>query len=75
MKPSGVATMMVMKIKQVQEKCGFVYLHTIGLEVPILGETRTGHTNYLTRALAFITEAKRLINQKVHKIIYFLFSV
>ncbi|HHU74162.1 MAG TPA: GNAT family N-acetyltransferase [Clostridiales bacterium] len=38
------------KSKRVQEKCGFVYLHTIeGLEVPLLGETRTGHTNYLTK--------------------------
>ena len=38
------------KSRRVQEKCGFVYQHTAhGLEVPLLGEIRTGHTSLLTR--------------------------
>ena len=36
--------------KRVQEKLGFRYYHTTeGLEVPLLGETRTGVENLLTR--------------------------
>ena len=36
------------KSKRVQEKLGFVYQHTTeGLELPLLGETRTGHTMML----------------------------
>ena len=39
-----------MKSKRVQEKCGFVYHHTTeGLEVELMGETRTGHANLLTK--------------------------
>lgn len=38
------------KSRRVQEKCGFVYQHTAhSLEVPLLGEIRTGHTSLLTR--------------------------
>ena len=38
------------KSRRVQEKCGFVYHHTAhDLEVPLLGEIRTGHTSLLTR--------------------------
>lgn len=38
------------KSRRVQEKLGFVYHHTTqGLEVPLLGETRTGHASLLTR--------------------------
>ena len=38
------------KSKRVQEKCGFAYYRTTeNLEVPLLGETRTGHTNILTK--------------------------
>lgn len=38
------------KSRRVQEKLGFVYQHSCeGLDVPLLGETRTGHTNLLTK--------------------------
>lgn len=38
------------KSKRVQEKCGFSYVRTTeGLDVPLLGEKRTGHSNILTR--------------------------
>lgn len=38
------------KSKRVQEKLGFVYQHTAhGLDVPLLGEVRTGHTMLLKR--------------------------
>lgn len=40
------------KSKRVQEKIGLIYHHTAtGLEVPLMGEVRTGHTNYLTREM------------------------
>ena len=39
------------KSRRVQEKCGFTYHHTTeGLEVPLLGEIRTGHVNVMTRS-------------------------
>ncbi len=39
------------KSRRVQEKCGFVYHHTTeGLEVPLLGDIRTGHVNLMTRS-------------------------
>ncbi len=38
------------KSRRVQEKLGFVYQHkTEGLEVPLVGEVRTGHVMLLTR--------------------------
>ena len=38
------------KSKRVQEKVGFVYHHTCNdVPVPLMGETRVGHTNYMTR--------------------------
>ena len=38
------------KSKHVQEKLGFTYHHTCEhVDVPLLGEVRTGHTNILTR--------------------------
>ena len=38
------------KSKRVQEKCGFVYSKTREkLEVPLLNEVRTSHTNLLTK--------------------------
>ena len=38
------------KSKRVQEKLGFVYQYTTeGLEVPLLKELRTGHTNLMTK--------------------------
>ena len=38
------------KSRRVQEKLGFVYYRTTeGVEVPLLGETRTGHSNLMTR--------------------------
>ena len=38
------------KSKRVQEKLGFVYQYTTeGLEVKLVGEIRTGHTNLMTR--------------------------
>ncbi|MGX8700529.1 GNAT family N-acetyltransferase [Caproiciproducens sp.] len=38
------------KSKRVQEKLGFLYHHTCTeVPVPLLGETRIGHTNYLTK--------------------------
>ncbi|MDO5410713.1 MAG: GNAT family N-acetyltransferase [Lachnospiraceae bacterium] len=38
------------KSKRVQEKIGFVYHHTCNaVPVPLLGETRIGHTNYMTK--------------------------
>lgn len=37
------------KSKRVQEKLGFVYHHSCDhVEVPLLDEIRTGHTNYMT---------------------------
>lgn len=39
-----------LKSKRVQEKLGFVYRYTTeGLELPLLGETRTGHTQLLMK--------------------------
>ena len=38
------------KSKRVQEKLGFLYHHTCDkVPVSLLRETRTGHTNYLTK--------------------------
>lgn len=38
------------KSRRVQEKLGFEYHHTTeGLDVPLLGESRTGHTMLLTK--------------------------
>ena len=38
------------KSKRVQEKLGFVYRYTtVGLEVSLLNEIRTGHTNLMTK--------------------------
>ena len=38
------------KSRRVQEKLGFVYHHTtVGIEVPRLGEIRTGHSMLLTK--------------------------
>ncbi len=38
------------KSKRVQEKLGFAYCRTTeGLDVPLMGEKRTGHTSVLTR--------------------------
>ena len=38
------------KSKRVQEKLGFVYRYTtVGLEVTLLNEIRTGHTNLMTK--------------------------
>lgn len=38
------------KSKRVQEKCGFIYHHTChDVPVPLMGETRTEHTNVLTK--------------------------
>lgn len=38
------------KSKRVQEKVGFIYHHTCNnVEVSLLNEFRTGHTNYLTK--------------------------
>lgn len=39
------------KSRRVQEKLGFVYRYTTkGLDVKLMGEKRTGHTNLLTKA-------------------------
>ena len=39
------------KSKRVQEKVGFVYHHTCeDVPVPLMDETRIGHTNYMTKA-------------------------
>lgn len=38
------------KSKRVQEKLGFLFHHTCeDVPVPLLGETRVGHTNYMTK--------------------------
>lgn len=38
------------KSKRVQEKCGFVYHHTVeNAPRPLMGDTKTEHFNYLTR--------------------------
>ena len=40
------------KSKRVQEKLGFKYHHTCqDVEVPLLGEVRVGHTNYMTKEM------------------------
>ena len=42
------------KSRRVQEKCGFLYHHTIPVvELPQLGETRTEHISYLPREAYF----------------------
>lgn len=39
-----------LKSKRVQEKLGFIYHHTCDeVPVPLMGETRVGHTNYMTK--------------------------
>lgn len=39
------------KSARVQEKVGFLYHHTCNdVPVPLMNETRVGHTNYMTRA-------------------------
>ncbi|MBO7274757.1 MAG: GNAT family N-acetyltransferase [Clostridia bacterium] len=38
------------KSKRVQEKVGFAYHHTCAdVPVPLMGESRVGHTNYITK--------------------------
>ncbi|MFI3214887.1 MAG: GNAT family N-acetyltransferase [Eubacteriales bacterium] len=38
------------KSKRVQEKTGFIYHHTCNeVPVPLMNETRIGHTNYMTK--------------------------
>ena len=38
------------KSRRVQEKVGFIYHHTcVNVPVPLLQETRVGHTNYMTK--------------------------
>jgi len=38
------------KSKRVQEKCGFTYFRTTdNIDIPLMGEKRTGHTNLLTK--------------------------
>lgn len=46
------------KSKRVQEKCGFAYVRTTeGLDVPLMGEKRTGHSSILTKEKwQFLTE-------------------
>ena len=40
------------KSRRVQEKLGFVFHHTTeSVDVPLLGEKRTGHVNFMTRRL------------------------
>ena len=40
------------KSRRVQDKLGFTYHHTTeGIEVPLLGEIRTGHAMIMTRAM------------------------
>lgn len=40
-----------LRSKRVQEKLGFVYVRTVEkLPVPLMGETRTGHANEMTKA-------------------------
>lgn len=40
------------KSKRVQEKLGFAYHHTCDeVDVPLLGEVRVGHTNYMTKEM------------------------
>ena len=40
------------KSKRAQEKIGFIFHHTCdAVDVPLLGETRIGHTNYMTREM------------------------
>jgi len=39
-----------LKSKRVQDKTGFIFHHTCNdVPVPLLNETRTGHTNYMTK--------------------------
>ena len=47
------------KSRRVQEKVGFIYHHTcVNVPVPLLQETRVGHTNYMTK------ERWQRLNQK-----------
>ena len=48
------------KSRRVQEKCGFSYHHTTpDLNVPLLGETRCGHVNALTKQAWLRGQAER----------------
>lgn len=51
--------------KRVQEKCGFKFHHTCtDVPVPLLNETRTGHTNILTKEewkRLFIAPGRRIV--------------
>ena len=47
------------KSKRVQEKLGFAYHHTCDeVPVPLMGETRVGHTNVLTREMWLARRAR-----------------
>jgi len=53
------------KSKRVQEQCGFTYFKTTeGLDVPLMGEKRTGHTSVLTRE-AWLKHRKAAITSVV----------
>ena len=53
------------KSKRVQEKCGFTYFRTTeGLDVPLMGEKRTGHTSVLTRE-AWLKQRKATITSVI----------
>ena len=53
------------KSGRVMEKCGFVYHHTTeGLEVPLVGEIRTGHAMLLTKSEWESSKAKKRL--KLH---------
>lgn len=50
--------------KHVQEKVGFLYHHTCNdVPVPLMGETRVGHTNYMTKEhyLEVLTKEDRIL--------------
>ena len=55
--------------RRVQEKLGFVYQHaTEGLEVPLLGEIRTGHLMLLTKEKWLADRSRQLKQQKEEEV-------
>ncbi|MBR3879320.1 MAG: GNAT family N-acetyltransferase [Clostridia bacterium] len=60
------------KSHRVQEKLGFVYYRTTeGVDVPLLGETRTGHSNLMTRErwqkVNLFRQQKKLLDTFIEK--------
>ncbi|MDE6700385.1 MAG: GNAT family N-acetyltransferase [Acetatifactor sp.] len=53
------------KSKRVQEKVGFIYHHTCDeVPVPLMNETRIGHTNYMTKEQWTCNEVEKRVDSR-----------